>query len=266
MFYKDRNIYGLYVGGVSRPGLARDILSVFAERGINILYLSTSVAALGEEGIIIGFFDLTEHPIQLEKILSEIRGISGVKAAAIIPPKFEGFIADTVSFPLMLGDFRAVMMDESALRGLLSDVRREMDTGGEAMLYHFGFEAGFHWANHVIEQAEEIGVHGSLEKISIAADIFRTLGFGIIEEIKAFREHPPYIEVRISKNIECTLGLDKRGKAPYSHFIRGVLAGFASRLFNREMLAEETRCIVRGDPHCEFIVKPRGEGVIPILV
>ena len=257
MFYKGRSIYGLYVRGISRPGVYRDILSIFAERGINILYFSTTVAERGEEGVAICFFDLTGITVPLERLVNEIRGIRGVKMAAIIPPKFEGFIADTISFPLMLGDARAVMIDESALRGLLRDVRKRMGSGGEAMLYHFGFETGLDWASYVVREAEGIGLTEPLEKLSIAADIFKALGYGVIEEIKAFREEPPYMEVKVSGNIECALGVENGDGETYSHFIRGVLAGFTTRIFDREMYAQETRCIVRGDPHCEFIIKPK---------
>ena len=257
MFYKGRSIYGLYVRGISRPGVLRDILSVFAERGINVLYFSTTVAERGEMGTAICFFDLTDVSIPLDRLLYEIKRVKGVKMAAIIPPKFEGFIADTISFPLMLGDVRGLLIDESALKGLLRDIRMRMGSGAEAMLYHFGFEAGLEWAEYIIREAERIGAREKLEKISIAADVFRALGYGVIEEIKAFSEEPPYMEVKVSGNIECALGAETGERRPYSHFIRGTLAGFASKLFGRKMFAEETRCIVRGDPHCEFIIKER---------
>ncbi len=256
MFYKDRSIYCFYIKATSRPGLAKDILSVFSNRGINILYISTSVAELGEEGIMIGFFDLTGHSVSMGQLLKELRGIKDVKAATIIPPKFTGFIADTVSFPLMLSNVRALLLDEPALKGLLVDVRERMGTGGEAMLYHFGFQLGLEGADYILREAENIGAVEPLEKLSIAADIFKANGYGVIEEITAFREKPPYLELKISGCIECSLAEGKADK-PFSHFIRGIIAGFSTRLFNREMFAEETRCIAKGDPHCKFIIKPK---------
>ena len=63
--------------------------------------------------------------------------------------------------------------------------------------------------------------------------------------------------MKISGNIECSLGLETEEGKLYSHFIRGVLAGFATRIFNTPMFAEETRCIVRGDPHCEFVIRQK---------
>ena len=256
MFYKDRSIYGFYVKARSRPGLAKEILSVFSNRGINILYISTSVAELGEEGIMIGFFDLTDHGVSMGQLLKELRGIRDVEAATIIPPKFTGFIADTVSFPLMLSDVRVLLLDEPALKGLLVDVRERMGTGGEAMLYHFGFQLGLEWADYIIREADNIGAVEPLEKFSIAADIFKAHGYGVVEEITAFREKPPHIELKISGCIECSLAEGEVEK-PFSHFIRGIIAGFSTRLFNRKMFAEETKCIARGDPYCKFIIKPK---------
>jgi predicted hydrocarbon binding protein len=153
-----------------------------------------------------------------------------------------------------VGGLRAILITEDALRGVLIDVRKSLGTGGEAMLYHFGVELGREWARYVLREAEGIGVKPLEEKANIACDIFTSLGYGKIE-ISEFTVDPPHITFKIDRNIECSLA--KTARAPFSHFIRGTLAGFATELFKREMFAEEVRCIAQGDSLCKFDIKPK---------
>ena len=66
--------------------------------------------------------------------------------------------------------------------------------------------------------------------------------------------NPPEATIRIYDSFECELGLESGG--PYSHLIRGMLAGVLTVIFNRRMRAEERKCIASGDPYCEFTIKP----------
>ncbi|RLF10226.1 MAG: hypothetical protein DRJ98_06565 [Thermoprotei archaeon] len=43
---------------------------------------------------------------------------------------------------------------------------------------------------------------------------------------------------------------------PNSEFFRGILSGGLSVIFDKVLLAVETKCIAKGDPYCEFVVKP----------
>ncbi|RLE78705.1 MAG: hypothetical protein DRJ51_03015 [Thermoprotei archaeon] len=50
-------------------------------------------------------------------------------------------------------------------------------------------------------------------------------------------------QVRIRDSFKCEPF--KGGREPLSNFIRGILTGFHSRLFNRVVGAVETRCIAK---------------------
>ncbi len=43
---------------------------------------------------------------------------------------------------------------------------------------------------------------------------------------------------------------------PACHLLAGIFAGGASRLLERPYMAEETKCIAKGDEYCEFLLKP----------
>lgn len=255
MVYQGRRLYGFRVEGFSKPGIIAVIASLIADKGLAITYFSTTRATRrGEWGGCIFFIDFTGSDIEPEDLAEELRSLEFVERVEVIKSRFEGFIVDEVSFPIMLGPHRAIILSEPALRGFLIDFREHLGSGGEAMLYHIGRAVGAERARHVNELAERIGVSKLEDKITIGALIFKSLGYGI-PEILEFSEHPPYLRVRVYHCIECELG----GEAahPFSHYVRGIISGYTSELFKQDLLAMETKCLALGDPYCEFELKPR---------
>mgnify|MGYP003876395261 FL=1 len=255
MVYQGRRLYGFRVEGFSKPGIIAAIASLIADKGLDITYFSTTgTVRRGEWGGGIFFIDFTGSDVGPEDLAEELRSLEFVERVEVIKPRFDGFIVDEVSFPIMLGPHRAIILSEPALRGFLIDFREHLGSGGEAMLYHIGRAVGAERARYVNELAERIGVSKLEDKIIIGALLFKSLGYGI-PEILEFREHPPYLRVRVYHCIECELG----GEAdhPFSHYIRGILAGYASEILKQDLLAVETRCLALGDPYCEFELKPR---------
>jgi len=41
--------------------------------------------------------------------------------------------------------------------------------------------------------------------------------------------------------------------------LAGYIAGYCSEVFDMQMLCRETKCVARGDDHCEFDTRPRAE-------
>ncbi len=249
MFYIGRDLHGLLVRAISLPGVLARLSSIIAERGLNILYCSTTVAEEHEEGIILLFIDFTDSETRPQELAEELRRLDFVREVKLITPKYEGFIVDDVSFPLMVGSERAILMTEAALRGLFIDIRRHIGSGGEAILYFLGTEVGKSLAERYMKMAEEIGVEDLEGKAHIAAGLFVSVGYGLVESLEIDPE-TPRIRLRVKGCIECELG--GSAEKPYSQFLRGMLAGYASVLFKRDMMARETRCIAVGDPYCEF--------------
>lgn len=255
MFYESRKLYGFRLEGRSRPGIIATISSIISEKGLDITYFSTTgTVRLRERGGSIIFIDFTGSDVRPEELAREFMALDFVDKVEIIRPKFEGFIADDVSFPVMLGGRRAIIFSEPALRGFLIDFRKKLGTGGEAMLYHIGREVGMERARNINQNAERIGVKDLRDKLEMGMLLLQCLGYAI-PEIVEFSEEPPYLKIRLQNSIECELG---RGAGkPFSHYVRGMITGYASELLQRDLLAEETRCIAMGDPYCEFEVKPR---------
>ncbi|KYH39318.1 MAG: hypothetical protein AYL28_000930 [Candidatus Bathyarchaeota archaeon B23] len=254
MFHRGRRLYGFVVEGFSRPGVLATVTGIVAERGLDITYYSTGIVKKGERGAGIFFVDFTGSTVEPEELVEEFRRLDFVTDVRMIRPTVEGFIADDVAFPVMLGPHRAIILPEPALKGFLIDFRERLGSGGEAMLYHLGREVGAESARHINEAAESIGVTSLDDKFNIGTKVFMSLGYGILE-ILEFSEEPPYLKARVYNSIECELGRGSR--RPFSHYVRGLIDGFSSYILNRDMFAEETRCIAMGDPYCQFEVRER---------
>jgi len=254
MLYEGRRLYGLLLRGYSKPGILARTTDILAGHGLDITYLYISPMRLDERGSILMFLDFTEADIEPEDLAEELETLEFIEKVEVIKPRFTGFIVDEALFPVMLGLHRAIIVSEPALRGFLVDFRRSLGSGGEAMLYHLGRAVGFERARYVNELAKRIRVSKVEDKIAIGTLIFKSLGYGILEVLE-FREHPPYLRIRVHRCIECELG--DRANRPFGHYIRGIIAGYASEIFKQNLLAVETRCIAVGDPYCELEVKPR---------
>jgi len=254
MFYQGRKLYGLVLRGYSRPGALEQTTDILTRHGIDITYLSLRPMRRGERGSIVLFLDFTEADVEPEELAEELETLEFVEEAEVIRPRFEGLIADETSFPIMLGPHRAIILSEPTLRGFLIKFREHLGSGGEAMLYHIGREVGAERGKHINMEAEKMGVKRLRDRFAMGEILFKSLGYGI-PQIMEFSEDPPRFKMRVHHCIECELG--QSAGRPFSHYVRGVIAGYASEIFNRDMQARETRCIAMGDPYCEFEVKPR---------
>jgi len=58
----------------------------------------------------------------------------------------------------------------------------------------------------------------------------------------------------IAKHILKTQGIQKDARE--DHYLRGFLAGVFSKIYSKEIVCEETKCMSAGDTCCEFTLKP----------
>lgn len=249
-----RRLYGFVVEAISRPGVLASLSGRIAEKGLDIPYCTSTAARAGERGGLLFIVDLTDSDVEPEDLAEELRGFDFVADVRIIEPIVDGFIIDDATFPIMLGRRRALILDESMLRAIFVSFRERLGSGAEAMLYHLGLEVGRIRGRHALQLARRLGIEDVGKRLETVAKALKALGYGVIEFVEV-DERAPRIRVRIHSSIECELG--RGADRPFSQYIRGLISGLASEVFQREMITEETRCIARGDPHCEFELYPR---------
>jgi len=250
-----RKLYGFMVKSKVKPGVLQKIVSIPAEKGLTILYVSFSTPRkIGEPITGVGFLDFTDSKVTPKQLAEEIGKLDFVEEVEIIKPEIEGFIADTISFPLMVGDNRAILLRDVAIKGLVTNIRKHFGSGVEAFLYHLGFETGLEFGKNHKKLGELLGIKDKLEAFKhISTNMYLCVGYGYMEVLK-LKEKPPYAFIRIYHCFECELG--KGAKKPYSHLVRGMIAGALTEIFGKKMTAREITCIAKGDAYCTFEVKP----------
>ena len=149
----------------------------------------------------------------------------------------------------MFGE-RAIVLRRVFYEAMIKHLRRRLGTGLEAILYHIGFEAG----KRVYDAHVQMVGKNTFRLIRSGEVLFTQMGFGRIKVTDMYLEEAR-MRVIVYDSFECELF---RGEGrPMSNLIRGMMAGWFSGFFNKEVTAIETKCIAKGDPYCQFKIKPK---------
>lgn len=121
-------------------------------------------------------------------------------------------------------------------------------------MYYTGYEIGLESGKAQREMGHQLGVTDLAQIVKdISISFFNCIGFGLAETLK-LKTEPFYALIRMHDSFECELG--RKVEKPYSQLIRGILAGVFTELFRTNVQVEETKCVAKGDPYCEFEAKP----------
>jgi|Deesub1362B_J571_1020462.scaffolds.fasta_scaffold00004_355 predicted hydrocarbon binding protein len=253
-----RKIYGFLIKATFKHDNLLEIVSLLTKHNVKILFLSFSRPTIPAEVVTsLSFCDFTEADISVDELKKEIKLINSVEQIEIIYPETNGFIADTASFPLKIGENRAIIIRDIGYKGLLTDIRTKFGSAAEAFLYYLGFEAGLEYGKDHKRIAEEVGLKEAEEiHDNISMPLFISVGYGRMEKIE-FKKDKPYVLLRVYDNFECELG--KGSNTVFSHFVRGMIAGVLSELLGINIYTKEIRCIAMGDPYCEFESIPKSQ-------
>jgi len=247
---KYRKIYGFMILAKNIPGSFYSILETFAKNKLNIVYVSTSKPTFEEHANLLLYVDFTGSKVKPENIVEELRNNSNALSVKNIEPVVEGIIVDTIHFPLTIGDRRAIVLRKPIFEALIKGFREKFGSAGEAFLYYIGYEIG----KEALKSHYQMSVNkNSEELVRLSEALFKAVGWGRLR-ILEYSSSDCFAIAIVEKSFECELA-GKTNK-PYSQFIRGALAGWFSEMTGKKCSAEETKCIAKGDPYCEFHIKP----------
>ncbi|MEM2952805.1 MAG: V4R domain-containing protein [Candidatus Bathyarchaeia archaeon] len=255
-FLPGKKLGGLFVVAETGHGVLRQTLDFCAKNNARLKHLNLSMARNTEEDKnFLIFLDLTDCNVPLERLAEKIKSIKAVKGVKAIRQQAEGFIADTVSNILLAGGERAIILRKTLCESFIRGIRERFGSAGEVFLYYNGLEMGMNAAEKHVEMGKEIGLTDSSQICKcMGAPIFTAVGFGQMAIEKLLLD-PPYALAHVYDSFECQLAPETQ-KKPYSHFIRGIIAGYLTKVLGIKMKVEETRCIAKGDPNCTFEAKP----------
>jgi predicted hydrocarbon binding protein len=244
-----RKIYGFAIEASYEKGVLRQVGALAEKYGVIVRCIQISMPKPTDEiAKAIVFIDFSQSklsPEEAEKILKKQKFIKSVK---LLKPIADKIVGDTHYFPLTTMDERALIFRKEIYEGIFKGVRSQFGTAGEAFLYYIGFEIG---KRAYLSYSKLSGTEDFEALIATAKAINLTLGWSILKEAK-INEKTKTATITLLENFECDLARGY-GKA-YSQFYRGAIAGLFTQYFKEEMKAEETKCIAKGDPYCQFEV------------
>ncbi len=253
----DRKLHCLLIKTELMSGVLEKLASIAAKYGVKVSYISYSMPRDYEKLVrALVFIDVTDATASVEQLLEEARKLKFVKEIRDMKPEIEGFALDLFSFPLVIEGKRVIILREQGIKGIINGLRKRLGSAAEAIQYFLGFEAGLEFGKNHKKLGEKLGIRKPSEILSkISAPLFTPIGFGIMNVLK-ISDNPPYAYIRVHGCFECECAPQKSDK-PYSHLVRGMVAGVLTELFEVEMTVKEIKCIAMGDPYCEFEAYPR---------
>jgi hypothetical protein len=143
----------------------------------------------------------------------------------------------------------------------LTKIQQEMEevlgpSGAYAVIYKASISAGEASSKALMAQVGDIPVE---QKIHALNNIGRLQGWGT-PTLLEYKEKPLHVKIKFDNTYLSGLWKDAdEAKCLYlSSFIGIMLPIFKEAgLIETELEYEETKCVAKGDPHCEFVVRNR---------
>ena len=208
-----------------------EVTKIFQEHNIKMLSCIMDSHPHEDKVYATIFLDVSELDLTLNELVIKLRQLPGITYVEYIVVPLTHGLAHLVAFTL------------HDIFNLVDGAHRRFGSIGKVFLFHVGHEVG-------ARKAEELmSVFGVEKTIKYMTQWIQSLGWGRVDLIECI----PYTKctLKIRNLFEC-VGI--RSDEPRSHLFRGFLAGFFSKIWNRQVTVIETKCMAKGDPYCEFMI------------
>lgn len=232
---------------IQKVGILHYITSIFVKYNIPIIHLIFSRPSLNKYGKALFFIDVTEKRKIPKELLQEITKSKYVKKVKVIKPILKGLLSDNFFFPVSIGGYRAIILRKPIYEALIKEWQKTYGDTASVFLYHLGYLMGLKAFDDHVKILGDVN-HNKL--ILLNEVLFRDAGFGILKIHVDFKNNSA--KVKIYNSFECELFKNEKRNKTASNFVRGMLAGWFTRFFNKEVKALEVKCVARGEPYCEI--------------
>ena len=234
-------------------GLVAALSLAISKHNVKILSGLHDAQSLAESGTWAFFADFTDGDIEPEALAVELGSLPSVIEVRC-QSSVDGFITDTMHFPRLLGAERAIIVGSALLGSIVGRIKSifgNESSSAHVVLFQVGEASGqriFDSINGVV------GADFIRKNVARTLSLFTTLGWGILN-LKAVDLDSKTALVQVQDGFESA---DSRNMAitPQCHFMRGMMAGWFSRLFECKIDVIETQCIAKGNPACVYQVQP----------
>jgi predicted hydrocarbon binding protein len=234
-------------------GAMREQTEAIAKHGVRILSGFHDAPTVAERGTWSFFADFTAADIEPDALATQLRSLPsalGVRCESTS----DGFITDTMHFPILLGSERAIIVRAGVLTSMIQRIKAIFGAASEpahVILHQLGEAGGLSEFESVKAMT---GTDFVKNNVARAFNLYVALGYGI-SSLTAIDFERKTAEIHVKDGFECEPSND-RAAAPQSHFIRGLIEGWFSQLFQSKIDVIENCCVAKGDPNCVFQVRP----------
>ena len=244
---KERNIVFWALTLANIPGVLRSIAEVFAKYNVNILSGLLHAPPESKEAVWIVATDFTEALKRPEEVFDEFRKLNIVLHVDYGVKRFGNILIPPFQIRLNVLEKGVIVQKKSWLKEVNRAIVEEFGSGAEALMFHIGFQAGCRVADRWREAS---GLSGK-ELIVLGFETVRVFNWISDYKIVKLNLYRPEIVFRVWDLMDCS-PFKGQMKEPTSHYFRGIVSGYISRITGKQVVFVETRCIAKGDPYCEF--------------
>lgn len=238
-----KNLFHIIVKISDAPGSLSSVLSLISTR-VNLIGISTYT--LNDGTAILSAF--AEALVQKQTTESLTRLIKGVEAAVDVEVQ-EGngsVLVDAYHRGLDVGGESYLLMSRDSMTHVFGEIVRILGSGGEALLYAEGRAMGERYAKNLLEL---LGPEQVRAKSDYLRHVISAEGWGEVSPGEV--DGKGLYHVKIEDCFECTI---KEGNRKGCDFFRGYLEALSTEVIGQSFTSTETKCRLRGDPVCEFLM------------
>jgi len=244
-------IRGIYLRDVdNNPGILEKIVGILGRYGLKIPAYLVSDAESSKSGLFI-YVELPGEEVDIDKITEELKREVSTERIEWIDYPVKGF-AHSPFFPLIAFEKRGVFFSAHVLGSMFKGYRERLGVSvAKTIMYYAGLSGGKTRASDVMKERPDLSKRELLLRFLLS-------GFALGQyrsELILFDEEKPYIIIRVRDSWECTY-IGSGYNEPQCNFIRGFFEGFLEGLLSKELESTEVKCQCKGDPYCEFHIKP----------
>lgn len=146
---------------------------------------------------------------------------------------------------LFYKEVRYLLIRPEVLVTLQKEIEKELGERADRILFQSGFQGG----SLSSKRYREVFNFSHEEIVRFMIEMGPQIGWGRFE-LERFDPGNKHLSVKVYHSpFAETYG---PSRTPVCHFIRGVLTGMASVIFDKESEVNEILCLAKGDPFCKF--------------
>jgi len=254
MYIPKKNYFLLNLELRNRLGDVAAVSHILAENGIEILTGSFTRGAGSRPGTWQVFVVPVNTSISSEDLKRLMLSCPDVVGCQIKESR-EGLLVDSVTFPIKISSGqRAMIIRNDVWNSMLKRTREKFGSGGDVIIYEQGNMAGRMSGKELLQA---LGKDFLTQQLDQVISMYQALGWGKAKVIN-FVHSPMALTIRMWDSAEC---MGQKSDKPTGHFIRGHIVGHVEEMFGIECKCQETSCLARGNPYCEFVLEEKKRGL-----